>query len=264
MLIYASIKSRIPHGFYEHQMRQYFSQFGPIARLRLSRNKRTGASRHYAFIEFESASVAKIVAETMNNYLMFGHILKTNFVTKEQLHEDIWKGADKRFKKVPWSKIEGRKLSAGVGREEWSKRIERENEKRAKKGEKLKEIGYEFEGTPLKGVDTVSVKESKMVGRTVSEIVFGETAEGRAIEAEEKTVVVSPPHGDATMVVAEEIIVTKVKKGGKGKAKADGEEGVAAATATQSVATVTKKAKRKSEEGAGAVANQAKKLKKSA
>jgi nucleolar protein 15 len=32
--------SRIPHGFYEDQMRAYFSQFGEVSRLRLSRNKR--------------------------------------------------------------------------------------------------------------------------------------------------------------------------------------------------------------------------------
>jgi nucleolar protein 15 len=31
---------RIPHGFYEEQMRAYFSQFGDISRLRLSRNKK--------------------------------------------------------------------------------------------------------------------------------------------------------------------------------------------------------------------------------
>lgn len=31
---------RIPHGFYEDQMRDYFSQFGEITRLRLSRNKK--------------------------------------------------------------------------------------------------------------------------------------------------------------------------------------------------------------------------------
>ncbi|KAF5015773.1 hypothetical protein F66182_12771, partial [Fusarium sp. NRRL 66182] len=67
---------RIPHGFYEHQMRAYFSQFGEISRLRLSRNRVTGRSKHYAFIEFASSVVAKIVAETMNNYLMYGHILK--------------------------------------------------------------------------------------------------------------------------------------------------------------------------------------------
>lgn len=31
---------RIPHGFYEHEMASYFSQFGPIIRLRLSRSKK--------------------------------------------------------------------------------------------------------------------------------------------------------------------------------------------------------------------------------
>lgn len=30
---------RIPHGFYEDEMRGYFSQFGDVLRLRLSRNK---------------------------------------------------------------------------------------------------------------------------------------------------------------------------------------------------------------------------------
>ena len=37
---------RIPHGFYEPQMRAYFSQFGEISRLRLSRNKLTGKPKH--------------------------------------------------------------------------------------------------------------------------------------------------------------------------------------------------------------------------
>lgn len=31
---------RIPHGFYEDQMKSYFTQFGDVTRLRLSRNKR--------------------------------------------------------------------------------------------------------------------------------------------------------------------------------------------------------------------------------
>ena len=67
---------RIPHGFYEQEMKSYFSQFGTVSRLRLSRNKKTGHSKHYAFIEFESRKVAEIVAETMNNYLLFNRLLK--------------------------------------------------------------------------------------------------------------------------------------------------------------------------------------------
>ncbi|KAI9316687.1 hypothetical protein BX666DRAFT_1858246, partial [Dichotomocladium elegans] len=77
---------RIPKGFYEEDMKEYFSQFGNITRFRLSRNKLSGASRHYAFIEFESAQVAKIVADTMHNYLLRGRLLQCHVLPKESLH----------------------------------------------------------------------------------------------------------------------------------------------------------------------------------
>lgn len=57
---------RLPHGFYEHEMKSYFSQFGPIRNLRVSRNKKTGKAKHFAFVEFEEASTAEIVAKTMD------------------------------------------------------------------------------------------------------------------------------------------------------------------------------------------------------
>lgn len=96
---------RIPHGFYEQQMRSYFNQFGDITRLRLSRNKKTGRSKHYAFIEFSSREVAKIVAESMNNYLLFGHILKVQLLEPSQVHDNLFVGANKAFKPVPWTRI---------------------------------------------------------------------------------------------------------------------------------------------------------------
>lgn len=194
-------------------MRSYFSQFGSILRLRLSRNRTTGASKHYAFIEFASSSVASIVAETMNNYLLFGHILKCKLVPKEQLHENLWKGANKRFKKVPWAKIEGRKLEIGVGRDQWGKRIETEKKRRAKKGDKLKEIGYEFEAPELKGVEGVKSKEAEKG-----------IEDGAVIE--EKTVVTTGGEG-GSMVISEEVKTKVVKKGGKRKAGEDKAEGAA-------------------------------------
>lgn len=39
----------------------------------------TGRSKGYAFIEFKCDEVAKIVAETMNNYFMFEKLLKCKF-----------------------------------------------------------------------------------------------------------------------------------------------------------------------------------------
>ena len=50
----------IPHGFYEKEMEGFFSQFGVVTNLRLSRSKRTGASKGYAFIEFGDAETASI------------------------------------------------------------------------------------------------------------------------------------------------------------------------------------------------------------
>ena len=39
----------------------------------------TGKSKGYAYIEFQHKEVAKLVAETMNNYLMFTRILKCKY-----------------------------------------------------------------------------------------------------------------------------------------------------------------------------------------
>ena len=38
---------RIPHGFYEEEMKAYFSQFGDISRLRLARNKKVRLTSHF-------------------------------------------------------------------------------------------------------------------------------------------------------------------------------------------------------------------------
>merc|ERR1711977_426858 len=135
---------RIPHGFYENEMRAYFGQFGKILQLRMSRNKKTGAGKHYGWIKFESSVVADIVARTMDNYLMFGHILKVKLIPEEQVNEAWFKGANKRFKKVPWNKMQGRNLEQGKSEETWNTKVEQEAEKREKRAKKLKEIGYEF------------------------------------------------------------------------------------------------------------------------
>nr|AFK44118.1 unknown [Medicago truncatula] len=89
---------RIPHGFYEKEMEAYFGQFGTIKRLRISRNKKTGKSRHFGFIEFESPEVAKIVADTMHNYLLFEHLLQVFVVPSEHVHPRLWKGFNYRYK----------------------------------------------------------------------------------------------------------------------------------------------------------------------
>lgn len=148
---------RIPHGFYEHQIRAYFSQFGPITNIRLARNKKTGASRHHAFIEFEEHETADIAARTMDKYLLFGHILTAKLVAPDNVHPNLFKGANRRFKVVPWNKMQGKHLERPLSESKWAGKISKEEERRAKRAEKLKAIGYEFEPPALKAAEAKEV-----------------------------------------------------------------------------------------------------------
>ncbi|CDR45535.1 CYFA0S19e00100g1_1 [Cyberlindnera fabianii] len=74
---------RLPEGFEETELKKYFSQFGDITNVRVPRSKKSGRSKHYAFIEFANGDDAKIAQETMNNYLLLNHQLKVNIVDEE-------------------------------------------------------------------------------------------------------------------------------------------------------------------------------------
>ncbi|XP_077392962.1 MKI67 FHA domain-interacting nucleolar phosphoprotein [Festucalex cinctus] len=89
----------LPRGLFEPQLRAYFEQFGAVLRLRLSRSKKTGGSKGYAFVEFDCDEVAKIVAETMNNYLMGERLIKCHVIPPEKLHEKLFAASQRTFKK---------------------------------------------------------------------------------------------------------------------------------------------------------------------
>ncbi|PQE07524.1 ribosomal biogenesis Gar2 protein [Rutstroemia sp. NJR-2017a BBW] len=193
---------RIPHGFYENEMKAYFSQFGNILKIRMSRNRKTGASKHYAWIQFESKGVAEIVAKTMDNYLLFNHILKVKLVADEQISPDLFKGANRRFKKVPWNKIEGRKLEQGASEDQWEKRRAKEEKRRAKKLEKLQAMDYEFDAPQIKSAKGVAKKPVAKITEN------GEADEETAAVEEEPKAIEAPP----APVVEEPVKKKKVKK----------------------------------------------------
>lgn len=81
----------LPPGFFEPQMKKFFSQFGNLTRWKLSRSFKKGASRGYGWVEFEDEGVAKIVAQTMDKYLLFERQLVCKLLPPEQVHRSIFK-----------------------------------------------------------------------------------------------------------------------------------------------------------------------------
>lgn len=207
---------RIPHGFYEHEMRQYFEQFGPISKLRLSRNKKTGASKHFAFVEFAEASTALIVAKTMDNYLLFGHILKCRVIPKEKVREDLFKGANRRFKPIPWNKMAGHKLEKPQTESAWANKVTKEQGKRTKRAAKLKAIGYEFEAPEIKAVPAPAAIEAAPEAEEVKAIEAAPEAEPETETVEvEVEVTEKEPEVEVT-VKAKKVTKAKTTKA-KGK-----------------------------------------------
>ncbi|CAA19313.1 nucleolar RNA-binding protein NIFK [Schizosaccharomyces pombe] len=161
---------RLPHGFYEKQMRMYFSQFGPVLRLRMSRNRKTGSSKHYAFIEFESLDVANVVAETMHNYLLYGKLLQCKVIPEDQVHENMFKGADVPFKRIPHATIARLQHEKPLSKEKADKLITRHNRKLKLKKRKLKELGITLESDvshPKAASPVASKKSSKKKNKKV-------------------------------------------------------------------------------------------------
>ena len=131
----------IPHGFYEKEMEGFFSQFGVVTNLRLSRSKRTGASKGYAFIEFGDAETAVIAAKTMDKYLMHGKQLVAHVVPPETANRPkLFKGADKPFLPRKGGK-EQRERSDGPNPASLKKR---EQKKRQRLAEQFP--GYDYPG----------------------------------------------------------------------------------------------------------------------
>jgi len=82
----------VPHGFFEEQMKEFLSQFGKVLQVRVSRSKKTGKSRGYAFVQFLNKEVADIVQKTMHGYILTGRSLVCQHVPEEHVHEKMFLG----------------------------------------------------------------------------------------------------------------------------------------------------------------------------
>ncbi|QEU58198.1 Nop15 [Kluyveromyces lactis] len=123
--------SRLPQGFKERELSKYFSQFGDLKQVRLARNKKTGNSRHYAFLEYINKDDAIVAQESMNNYLLMGHLLKVKVLPNGSSIDKLF-----RYKKKPFVTSKVTKSSAQL-----KKTADEKHEERIAK---LKDAGIDF------------------------------------------------------------------------------------------------------------------------
>ncbi|KVI09594.1 Nucleotide-binding, alpha-beta plait, partial [Cynara cardunculus var. scolymus] len=150
---------RIPHGFYENEMEAFFKQFGEIKRIRIARNRKTGKSKHFGFLEFASPEVAKIVAETMHNYLLFEHLLQVQLVPPERVHPKLWKGVNRYYKPLDWVHIERKRQNKERTFEEHRKLVDGILKRDQRRRKKIEAAGIDYEYPEIVGSNEPAPKK---------------------------------------------------------------------------------------------------------
>lgn len=187
----------------------------------------------------------------MNNYLLFGHILKCSVVPQEQVHANLWKGADRRFKTVPWAKIEGRKLNLPKGQSEWQKKVEKERKRRSAQAAKLKKIGYDFQPTELEDPKPAPKGKKKAIEEKPADPEEASSAsKGKKKTIEEKPAEVESTSKGKKEATKEKPVAQKGRKASAGKPTTEKVKGVVKSKPAEEDKTIV--VANSTEDGAGA------------
>jgi nucleolar protein 15 len=152
----------LPKDCEERELIAFLKQFGRLVQVRVCRSHKTGGSKGYAFVKFQSSDVAAIVAETVNGHLLFQKRLVSHVLAPEQIHAKLFsKNTRTVFQRKAISKDSDPKSTTTTAEEVSRRLLEREEQKR----DKLKSMGidYDFPGykAELSKVTKSTVEDDK-------------------------------------------------------------------------------------------------------
>jgi nucleolar protein 15 len=93
--------------------------------------------------------VATIAADAMNGYFLFKQKLISRVLKQEEVHPQLFKGANRRMKRVPWAKLEADRHNKQRTPEEHARRVTKLLKRDDKRREQIAKAGIEYEYEPL-------------------------------------------------------------------------------------------------------------------
>lgn len=151
----------LPHGFYEKQLLGYFSQFGKVTRVRVSRSKKTAKAKHYAFVEFQHPEVARVAADAMDGYFLFTQKLVVKLMPASKVHPQLFVGSNRKFRVIPWRAIERSRHDRERSAEEHATHVARVIAKDKRRQAKIEKAGIEYDYPSL--TEAMPLKPRKVV-----------------------------------------------------------------------------------------------------
>ncbi|XP_050126229.1 uncharacterized protein LOC126603428 isoform X2 [Malus sylvestris] len=129
---------------------QFYTLVGYLT-ASMRRRWKTGKSKHFGFIEFADPEVAKVVADTMHNYLLFEHVLHVHLIPPQKVHLKLWKGFNFRVRPVNWVQIERKRHDKERTVEELKKFMEKIMKRDLKRQKKIEAAGIDYKCPEIEG-----------------------------------------------------------------------------------------------------------------
>lgn len=177
----------LPVGFEDHEITVFLNQFGNVKRCRVSRSKKTGRSRGYAFVEFADHDVAKTVAETMSGYFLLEKRLVCHLVPMDKVHELMFAKPSRAVSKTSMQKkamVEvNKRRTVHAMKGITAKLVEREELKR----KKLAALGidFDFPGYAASACAVTHIREEKDSVAGTKRQKFSNSEEGSKVSPTE-------------------------------------------------------------------------------
>jgi nucleolar protein 15 len=135
----------LPRHFEEEEIRSFLSQFGQVLRVKVARSVRSGRSRGHAWCELKLPAVARIVAETLSGYIMFGTTrLVCHVVPLEQCHYGLFL-PNRRPEEVLKERVQAAAAAGTKSLEKMPAITQRLVARETKKREQLAALGIEYD-----------------------------------------------------------------------------------------------------------------------
>jgi len=96
-------------------------------------------------VEFDNKEVAKVAAESMNGYLMYGRQLHCHIMDEEKVHPEMFKNANRKFKFIPQKQMFVAKKNKAKTPEQKCLKVKFLLEREEARRGRLKELGYNYE-----------------------------------------------------------------------------------------------------------------------
>lgn len=127
----------------------------------MSRNKKTGKAKHYAFVEFKEQGIAEIAADAMDGYFLLKQQVICKVMAQAKVHPRLFVGANRKFKVIPWKTVERARHDKERTPEEHAVRVARLLKRDKQRRAKIAKAGLDYDYPAME--DLMPMKPKKVV-----------------------------------------------------------------------------------------------------